>query len=97
MARPQKSVELKKKQGTYRKDRDPALQTGSGLDAEMLEIVKEKLTDAKAVIKETSFKDNAKELLQYASAYKALINILNLYIPENTQEKKSIVDSSWKE
>lgn len=95
MARPKKNIEAKKNQGTYRKDRDPALKAGSNLDMEMLDIVKAKLTEAKAVIKDTSFKDNSKELLQYVNCYKALITILGLYIPENKQEEKSIVDSSW--
>jgi hypothetical protein len=97
MARPRKNTGQKKNQGTYRKDRDPALKAGAGLDTEMVDIVKAKLEEAKTIIKDTSFKDKAKELLQYANCYKALVNILSLYIPENKQEEKSIVDSSWKD
>jgi hypothetical protein len=96
MGRPKKNTEQKKQQMTYRGDRDPALKENSSLDDEMLTIIKTKLVEAKEVIKNSCFKKETKEIILYATAYKKLVDILNLYVPGNKKEEKSLVDDLWK-
>ena len=96
MARPRKNTEQKKREGTYRKDRDQALKTNPNLDKEMLEVVKAKLVEIREAIRGADVKKDIVELGKYAVTYKRLADILSVYVPESEEDKKTIVDGLWK-
>jgi hypothetical protein len=96
MARPKKNTEQKKKEGTYRKDRDPALQSNPNLDMEMLEVVKAKLIEIREAIKETDVKEGIIEIGRYAAAYKKLADILSIYVPTGEKKEPSPIDAMWR-
>jgi hypothetical protein len=96
VARPKKSVEQKKKEGTYRKDRDPAPRGDPNLDMEMLEVVKAKLIEIRRAIKETDVKEGIVEIGRYAAAYKKLADILSIYVPAGEKKEPSPLDAVWK-
>lgn len=96
MARPKKNSEQKKKEGTYRKDRDPALQANPNLDMEMLRVVKTKLVEIREAIKETDVKEGIVEIGRYAAAYKKLADILSIYVPSGEKKEPSPLDAVWK-
>jgi hypothetical protein len=93
VARPKKNVELKKREGTYRKDRDQALTANPNLDMEMLEVVKVKLVEIREAIKETDVKEGIVEIGRYAATYKKLADILNIYVPPG--KEPSPMDELW--
>jgi hypothetical protein len=95
MARPKKHTEQKKREGTYRKDRDPSLKVNPNLDLEMLEVVKAKLIQIREEIKITDVKEGIIELGRYASAYKKLADILNIYVPPGENAEPSPMDELW--
>jgi hypothetical protein len=97
MARPRKSTEQKKKEGTHRKDRDPALQVNPNLDMEMLEVVKTKLVKIREAIKETDVKEGIVEIGRYAATYKKLADILSIYVPSGEKEEASPLEAVWKQ
>jgi predicted metal-dependent phosphotriesterase family hydrolase len=96
MARPKKSTEQKKKEGTYRKDRDQALHGNPNLDMEMLEVVKAKLIEIREAIRETDVKAGIVEIGRYAAAYKKLADILSIYVPTGEKKEPSPIDAVWK-
>jgi hypothetical protein len=96
MARPRKNIEQKKKEGTYRKDRDPLLKANPNLDMEMLEVVKAKLIEIREAIKETDVKEGIIELGRYAATYKKLADILTIYVPSGEKKEPSMIDAMWK-
>jgi hypothetical protein len=96
VARPRKTTQEKKKQGTYRRDRDPALRADPNLDMEMLDVVKKKLVEIREAIKETDVKKGIIEITRYAAAYKKLADILSIYVPTGEKKEPSPLDGMWK-
>jgi hypothetical protein len=96
MARPRKTIEQKKTEGTYRRDRDPSAVSNRNLDMEMIEVIKGKLVEIREAIKKTDVKRGIIQLGRYASTYKKLADILSVYVPSGEKKEPSPLDSVWK-
>jgi hypothetical protein len=93
MARPRKTNEEKKTQGTYRKDRDPA-KKGIAANSDKYEVIRQKLKDVEALIKDTPIDGNEKKLIDLSNLYQKFIQILRT--PDVEEKAKTMVDALWK-
>jgi hypothetical protein len=75
MARPRKSTEEKKRQGTYRKDRDPSKKK-IDVSGNKYKVIKTKLKEVETLIEKTPVDGNEKKLIDLSNLYQKLINIL---------------------
>jgi hypothetical protein len=94
MARPRKSSEEKKQQGTYRKDRDASKKKVDVTD-EKYEVIRIKLKEVEGLIKETPVAGNEKKLIEMSNLYQKLVNILQT--PSLERKPGGMVDGLWKE
>jgi hypothetical protein len=88
-----KSIEEKKLQGTYRKDRDPS-KIKLNTDSDKYEVIRKKLAEVENLIKETPVDGNEKKLIELSNLYQKLISILRT--PALEERKETIVDGLWK-
>jgi hypothetical protein len=94
VARPRKSNEEKKRQGTYRQDRDPSKKK-IDISSDKYEVIKTKLKEVESLIKETPISGNEKKLIDLSNLYQKLIQILQT--PDLEKKPETAADGLWKE
>jgi hypothetical protein len=93
MGRPRKSSTEKKRQGTYREDRDPAKKTVVK-DGDKYEVIRKKLQEVENLIRDTPIDGNERKLINLSNLYQKLIDVLQ--VPTLEGKKKTMVDDLWK-